>query len=195
MALISIVYLYKNTRYRGPTGPFVNAATPTLTAGVETEISITLITADSTGLACGSQTGLGNARCAFDQADKAQQPAPSADDTILPYMTVDNVLILAAGLWQQPPLLARLADEPPGKFTREHLSRFHVDCRFKPEKKVPTFRTRWAPDGAWTSHTDAWLGSVVSCKPIEFLYALGHALLSAFHVDKRLFREFSNRKN
>src|SRR5687767_5332089 len=60
--VLSVAYLGLNT---GDKGPRAQQALPAFSAGKTMDVSITLITADATGLACASDEAVGNAHCAF----------------------------------------------------------------------------------------------------------------------------------
>jgi hypothetical protein len=164
--VLTAAYLYattgEHTRKHAKT-----AQTPAdVPVGKTVDLSITLITADATGLACGSDTKVGNARCAF-KGDGTPYPKDDTEpkDIIAPYMTADNVLFLIPGLWQEPALAKRLQDEPPAKYERDQLRRFNANCKFTSEQKLPNFKVRWQPTAGWGDKNEpATVGRISDCK-------------------------------
>lgn len=171
-SLMSGVYLTMTTGETARQAVKPESLTPTdLAPGRVIDAGITLITADAFGLSCGSDTKVaGEYHCAFGTngtAYKSADGAPSKPEQVLsPYMTVDNVLFLIPGLWQQPVLKKRLEDEPPSKFTREQLEerRFTVTCKLKVVEKLQNFKVRWSPTQSWGDRDQAWVGTVTDCK-------------------------------
>ena len=168
-ALMSAVYLYKTT----PLGPVPTEArtTPVVHAAGETiEVAITLVTADAFGLACSSDQAFDGAHCGFDRAGDPWKPkageTPKPADVIAPYMSVDNVLFLIPGLWEQPVLKKRLEDEPPARIPAEEREnhRFTASCKLKVDSKIDNFQVRWQPGAAWGPRDTAWIGRVSDCK-------------------------------
>ena len=60
--MLSVAYLGLNT---GDKGPRAQPIAPMFSVGKVMDVSVTLITADSIGLACASDEAVGNAHCAF----------------------------------------------------------------------------------------------------------------------------------
>jgi hypothetical protein len=168
-SLMSVVYLYKTT----PLGPVSTSWNPTPavhTAGETIDLALTLVTADAFGLACSSDGNFDGAHCAFDKGGEPWKPkageTPKPADVLMPYMTVDNVLFVIPGLWEQPILKKRLEDEPPARIPVEEREnhRFTASCKMKVDKKIEGFQVRWAPTGAWSPRDSAWIGRVSDCK-------------------------------
>jgi hypothetical protein len=166
-ALMSVVYLYKMTGITSLPGGAPRETPAQLAAGVAYEVSLTLITADSDGLSCATEQTSKDAHCEFKADGKPNDLSKDKKDIISPYMTVDNVLFLIPGLWQEPALQKRLAAEPPNKFSRDQLNRFTVHCKLTPEVQFKNFKVRWAKNQAWANRPLAWMGRVQDCKVAE----------------------------
>jgi len=136
----------------------------------ETELRITLITADEGRLACAQSQVFDGMHCQFN-GDKAPWPkadnAPVDDnnaDVIQPYRTSpDNALLLVAGLWAQPDVAMRLHREPPAGIQTKRLGRFDVTCRVKFIGRFDDVQLRWDTTGPWQPERNAWVARPVSC--------------------------------
>jgi len=136
----------------------------------ETELRITLITADEGRLACAQAQVFDGMHCQFN-GDKA--PWPKADnapvdennaDVIQPYRTSpDNALLLVAGLWAQPEVAMRLHREPQAGIQTKRLGRFDVTCRVKFIGRFDDVQLRWDTTGPWQPECNAWVARPVSC--------------------------------
>jgi hypothetical protein len=125
-------------------------------AGKVEEISITLVTADYTKLACAYEREIGGAHCEYKTDTEKWPLAPSApvDDNrknvIQPYSAVpDNAFILVAGLWAQPEVAMRLHAEPPENTPTRNLARFIARCRVRPVERVSGVNIRWNVGDKW----------------------------------------------
>jgi hypothetical protein len=170
-SLTSIVYLVMTTGESARQSVKQPDLTPkTITKGQVIDAGITLVTADAYGLSCASDTKIEGYHCGFKLAgtpwksDDASADKP--ENIIAPYMTVDNVLFMIPGLFTQPVLKKRLADEPPSKFTREQLEerRFTVTCKLKAVEQMKHFKVRWGSTQPFGDRDEAWLGTVTDCK-------------------------------
>jgi hypothetical protein len=138
--------------------------------GSETEVRVTLITADSTRLACASGNNSDGAHCEFgaDHNLWGRGPNDPADDNrpniVQPYRTSpDNALILLAGLWAQPDVAMRLHREPPAAITVKRLQRFDVTCKVKFLTRLESVDLRWDVTGSWQTERGAWVAKALSC--------------------------------
>ncbi len=135
-------------------------------AGTVLDVSITLVTADVSDLACASDAEVDGARCAFDSSGAVRDGVPAQPGTdpavLAPYMTTDNVLFLVPGLFAEPAVAKRLAAEPP-KGSRESLERFEASCRLKLVGKVDELAVRWEPGQSFSPRTAEWVGRVSGC--------------------------------
>jgi hypothetical protein len=164
---MSVLYLGLHTGEQTRKGVKTFGTPPDLETGKMVDVSITLITADASGLACSSDQQIGPMHCAF-KADgrpwpKEEGEAGSPENIIAPYMTVDNTLFLVPGLWTEPALAKRLVEEPPTKFDREQLRRFNANCKMKVEGKMNSFKVRWQPGTPWGDRDAAWVGRLSGC--------------------------------
>jgi len=136
----------------------------------ETELRVTLITADAGRLACAHAQVIDGTHCQFN-GDKLPWPKPDnapADDNnpdvIQPYRTSpDNALLLVAGLWAQPDVAMRLHREPPSGIQAKRLGRFDVTCRVKFIGRFDEVQLRWDTTGAWQPERGAWVARPISC--------------------------------
>jgi hypothetical protein len=138
--------------------------------GNEADVRVTLITADSTRLACASATNPENVHCEYgaDHNPWGRGPNDPADDNrphiIQPYRTSpDNALILIAGLWAQPEVAMRLHREPPVAIPVKRQGRFDVTCRVKFLTKLDSVDLRWDVNATWQTEHGAWVARALSC--------------------------------
>jgi hypothetical protein len=158
--VLSAAYLGLNT---GDKGPRAQPVAPTFSTGKVMDVSITLITADSNGLACASDEAVGNAHCAF-KYDGKPWPRGDGEEIIAPYMTVDNQFLLVADLFKEPAMAKRLQEEPPNQAKREELRRFNASCKLRVDHKLKQLKVRWQPWASWGDHDDAnWFGHISEC--------------------------------
>jgi hypothetical protein len=140
--------------------------------GGETELRVTLITADASRLDCAHAQSFEGTHCRYG-GDKLPWPkaenAPVDDnavDIIQPYRTSpDNALLLLAGLWAQPDVAMRLHREPPGGVQAKRLGRFDVTCRVKFIGRFDDVQLRWdnTPQTPWQPERGAWVAKPISC--------------------------------
>ena len=130
------------------------------------DIAITLISTDAKALACWSSEDPSGRHCSFQSpteqwAKPSTTSRPAAEDTLAPYKTTDDELLLIAGLFQQPTLRERLNIDPP-TFGVEHI-RFVANCKLHIEGKLKEINVRWATNGQWQQQKDVPFGGVTSC--------------------------------
>jgi hypothetical protein len=138
--------------------------------GSETDVRVTVVTADSTRLSCARAEPVDGAHCAFGADHLIWPPGPNepADDNtpdvIQPYRTSpDNQLILLIGLWAQPEVAMRLHREPPGGIPVKRLQRFDVTCRVKFLKRLDKVDLRWDVTGTWQTEQNTWVVRPSTC--------------------------------
>lgn len=138
--------------------------------GVETNVRVTVITADATRLSCAHEGEVDRAHCAYgaDHIIWPHGPDEPADDNgpnlIQPYRTSpDNNLILLVGLWAQPEVATRLHREPPNGVVAKRLQRFDVTCRVKFVSQWDKVDLRWETTGTWQTEKGAWVARAQSC--------------------------------
>jgi hypothetical protein len=136
------------------------------TEGQDFDVAITLVSTDAKALACWSTEEANNRHCQLQSptepwAKPAQPGRPAADDTLAPYKTTDDELLLISGLFQQPALRERLNFDPP-TFGVEHV-RFVANCKLRVEGKLKEVNVRWATNGTWQPQKDVPFGGVSSC--------------------------------
>lgn len=133
-------------------------------AGKSATVRITLVTADAFDLGCAADFTVAGGRCAFGKDGKPSAPPQPEDGGILvPYMTLDNVLLLIPDLWKEPALAERLNEEDPQGKARSALKRFNATCRLEIDRRVKDFFVRWLPTAAWSPQPSAWAGRISNC--------------------------------
>lgn len=140
-----------------------------LAVGRTVDVGITLVTADARDLACASNETVGGARCLYDESGALREGLPVGDEAgrstevLAPYMTTDNVLFLVPGLFAEPAIAKRFAEEPP-TVGRDRLKRFTAQCRMKIEGRAKDLAVRWEPTAAFGPQADgAWVGRISNC--------------------------------
>ncbi|HET9930312.1 MAG TPA: hypothetical protein VFQ35_06485, partial [Polyangiaceae bacterium] len=98
-------------------------------------VEITLIREDLRNLSCASDVRVGALRCGFDGAHAPVSGLPERE-TLRPYNTVKNELLLVAGLWSE---LAEPEALPRARFT--------VVCDYHVTSVIKSAELRWAPSG------------------------------------------------
>ncbi|HHH11294.1 MAG TPA: hypothetical protein ENK23_04380 [Sorangium sp.] len=146
---------------RGGGGP---TPVPKWKVGQTVDVEITLVSTDYKNLGCAMAVEVAGKHCAFETQNKklAGKSDNSRENANLlqPYTTVDGKQLMAAGLWIQPALKAKLDkenwDNPSPRFT--------VKCKFKVEGKAKEASIRWKPGIGWNSGNGWWVGTVSNCK-------------------------------
>jgi hypothetical protein len=147
---------------------FTRKATPpkTFADGEDTDVAITLVSTDAKALSCSSAEELNGHHCEFSaRTERWNKPAPPdrspQADTLAPYKTTDDALLLVPGLFTDQALRQRLTIDPP-TFGSEHM-RFVANCKMHVEGKVKEVDVRWATTGQWQPQKDVWVGVVSNC--------------------------------
>lgn len=139
--------------------------TPTWKEGDVVDVTITLVTTDLKDLGCASDEEVKGLHCAFEDKRKPHSKGsdPRTDDKILqPYTTVDRFQLLAAGMWLNPELKAKIDAEN----WNNPSPRFNVECKYKVEGRIKEAFIRWKPENDWISNAarDQFVGSLSDCK-------------------------------
>jgi hypothetical protein len=96
------------------------------------------------------------------RSDRWTKSAPSgrsaAADTLAPYKTTDDILLLVPALFSDPALVERLAIDPP-TFGQEHI-RFVANCKMHVDAKMKEVDVRWATNGQWFPQRDVPIGII-----------------------------------
>jgi hypothetical protein len=146
---------------------------PEMVKGAVIDAPITLVSADRLDLACvlPKKDVEGGYHCEFVGVDKpwAESGAESVDrkKVLSPYKTIDDVLILIPGLFEEPAVHERYQDEPPSKANREKLQRFTAQCKLKLLTEVDSVMVRWNPKGQWQGPHKVWIGEASNCQVSE----------------------------
>ncbi len=125
---------------------------------------ITLVTTDRDDLACASDKSVGQYRCEFRAPGSPWPNAPAAADRLAGYFTVDQKLYVIPGLFEQPALAKRYADEEQRHLARDQRPRFVASCQLKLVDHLKDFQTRWLKTGEWNHQDDAWVATASDCQ-------------------------------
>jgi hypothetical protein len=161
VAVLFVWAVYSELTYRHET-----AQPRALAEGQDVDVAITLVSTDAKALACASTEEVKGRHCEFSsRSDKWTKPSttdrPAAADTLAPYKTTDDILLLVPALFSQPALVERLAIDPP-TFGQEHI-RFVANCKMHVESKVKEVDVRWATQGQWFPQREVPIGVVTGC--------------------------------
>jgi hypothetical protein len=146
---------------------------PTLIEGAVIDAPVTLVSADKHDLACAWESQLEGHHCEYATADKtwaeAHPESNPKDRTHLlaPYKTIDDVMFLIPGLFEDKAVEERYRDEPPQRAGRDKLNRFTAQCKLKLHKEVEGVQVRWNPKGPWQGPHKVWVGTVSNCQTSE----------------------------
>jgi hypothetical protein len=137
-----------------------------LAEGQDVDVAITLVSTDAKALACSSTEEVKGRHCEYTSRSEKWTKAsttgrPTTADTLAPYKTTDDILLLVPGLFSEPALVERLAIDPP-TFGTEHI-RFVANCKLHVESKVKEVDVRWATQGQWYPNKDVPIGVVSGC--------------------------------
>ena len=152
--------LYSQVAYERPA-----SAPRVFSEGQDVDVAITLVTSDARQLSCSRAEELNGRHCEFaSRTEKwSKPPTPGrnpAADTLAPYKTTDDILLLVPGLFNEAALRERLAIDPPN--APEHI-RFVANCKLHVEGKLDEIDVRWATNGQWQTQPNAWYGPVSGC--------------------------------
>jgi hypothetical protein len=147
---------------------------PEMVKGALIDAPVTLVTSDRNDLACmwpNKGTDEGGYHCEFISQEKpwADGAAEKTDrkKVLSPYKTIDDVLILIPGLFEEPAVLERYQDELPGKAPKDKLARFTAQCKVKLLTEVEGVMVRWNPKGPWQGPHKVWIGEASNCQVSE----------------------------
>ncbi len=125
---------------------------------------ITLVTTDRDDLACASDKAVGRYRCEFRAPGTPWPDAVAAGDRLAAYYTVDRKLYVIPGLFEQPALAKRYAEDEQRHLAREQRQRFAATCQLKLVDHLKNFQTRWLKNGEWNPQDDAWVATASDCR-------------------------------
>jgi len=145
---------------------------PSMYAGAEIDAPITLVTADKHDLTCAWADAADGYHCAFATPEKTWPDFDDKDATarkqlLAPYKTIDDILFLIPGMFEDPAVDERYRDEPPGRKPRDKLERFTAQCKLKLLREVEGVRVKWFQNGEWQGPHKVWIGVPVSCQVSE----------------------------
>jgi len=106
--------------------------------GARNFVEITLIREDRSNLACAADAAIGGVHCGFGADRQPHRLNAGSDDpqVLRPYSTVNNDLLLGAGLWDSPAMRGPLPAQ-----------RFTVVCDYDILGALRTVALRWSPSG------------------------------------------------
>ncbi|HSS40081.1 MAG TPA: hypothetical protein VLT58_15040 [Polyangia bacterium] len=128
------------------------------------QADITLVTSDRDDLACASEKAVGSYRCEFRAPGTPWPDAFAPVDRLAPYYTVDQKLYVIPGLFEQPALAKRYAEEEQRHLAREQRPRFVASCQLKLVDHLKDFQTRWVKTGEWGHQDEAWVAVPSDCR-------------------------------
>ncbi len=146
---------------------------PSMFPGAEIDAPITLVTADKHDLMCAWKESADGYHCAYQEPDK---PWPDFDDKdpsarrvlLAPYKTIDDILFLIPGMFENPAVDERYRDEPPTNRPREKLERFTAQCKLRLLREVEGVRVKWFQKGGeWQGPHKVWIGVPQDCQVSE----------------------------
>jgi hypothetical protein len=154
-------------------------------AGDTIETAITLITSDREDLSCALHksfnatapaltpsgiaervrggTSIGKYRCEYSAPRQAWPTPPTRDEQLVPCFTLNRQLLLVPGLFEQPALAARYAQEPPSRVARSKLRRFIARCKLRLVEQATGVQVRWVRGKPWDPIPTGWVAEPVSC--------------------------------
>ncbi len=100
---------------------------------------------------------MGPYRCEFRAPGTPWPDAFAPVDKLAPYFTLDRKLYVIPGLFEQPAIAKRYADDEQRHLAREQRARFVATCRLKLVDHLKDFQTRWLKGGEWNHQDDAWV--------------------------------------
>jgi len=125
---------------------------------------ITLVTTDRDDLACASDKAVGRYRCEFKAPGTPWPDAPAPADRLAGYFTVDRKLYVIPGLFEQPALAKRYADEEQRHLPHDQRPRFVATCQLKLVDHLKDFQTRWLKAGEFNHQDEAWVAVPSACE-------------------------------
>jgi hypothetical protein len=146
---------------------------PEMTKGAVIDAPITLVAADRNDLACMMPlrgTDEGGYHCEYVAADKTWADDNNKLDRkklLSPYKTIDDVLLLIPGLFEDPAVQERYQDEPATKVSRDKQARFTAQCKVKLVSELEGVMVRWHPKGQWQGPHKVWYGEASNCQVSE----------------------------
>ncbi|MFC1642646.1 hypothetical protein ACFL5O_08165 [Myxococcota bacterium] len=143
--------------------PIWNARGTLPRSGDELEGPITLVASDRDDLDCAWSRSVGQFRCEFESPGRRWGDPPAPDKTLAPYYTLDRRFFLIPGLFENPSVAARYAQEPPGGVARNRLRRFVARCRLRLVERAKGVQVRWLRAGEWGSGPSGWVAQAMSC--------------------------------
>lgn len=122
-------------------------ATPSWHVGSTRTVEVTVVTEDRLNLACAADSEIAGLRCGYRR--DSQEAGPFDPQTLQPYNTVGNELLLGSGLWSS---LDAEQSLPQSRFTvvctynikgvmKSARIRFHQTAPFSPLRKTVTVGT------------------------------------------------------
>ncbi|MES1208463.1 MAG: hypothetical protein ABUS79_21195 [Pseudomonadota bacterium] len=132
--------------------------------GSTVQAEITLVTSDRDDLACASDKAVGPYRCEFRAPGTPWPDAFAPVDKLAGYYTLDRKLYVIPGLFEQPALAKRYADEEQRHLAREQRARFVATCQLKLVDRFKDFQTRWLKGGEWNHQDEAWVATPSDCQ-------------------------------
>ena len=130
--------------------------------GATIEVEITLITADAFDLICALDREVSGHHCAHVRP--GERWSGGGNEVLLkPYSTHGGDLLLIPGLFSEPAVRARFAEELPAGKKRDQLRRFSARCKMTLVERVEGVHARNPRTPTWQEPRAGWMGRVSSC--------------------------------
>ena len=124
---------------------------------------ITLVSSDRDDLGCAADRSFGRYRCEYQAADRRWPTPPAPADQLAAYYSEDRRMFLIPGLFEQPELAARYAQESSTRVPRDSLPRFTAQCKLRLQEKTDRFQLRWLRGEGWYPGSAAWVAEPIEC--------------------------------
>ncbi len=134
--------------------------------GQTAEISLTVVTPDHRDLQCAMADEVKGLRCLYESENKTNTKVTDKSSRtngklLQPFTTTNGAAqLMAAGLWVQPALKAKLDKENP----KLPSPRFSVKCKYKVLGLAKKARVRWKAGGPWYNGHKWYVGELSNCK-------------------------------
>jgi hypothetical protein len=132
--------------------------------GAVVDAPITLITSDRENLSCALDHSIGRLRCRFRAPGRPWPEPPQRSELLAPYVTVEKQIFLVPGLFEEPALVARYAQESPANVPRDGLRRFVARCKLRLVERVDEVQARWSEGWDWGPQRGVWVARPIACE-------------------------------
>lgn len=139
----------------------LSGTSPPFRAGEIVDVDITLVSADRGSLECSADRPLWGHTCKYRDSGRVEQP----NGTLVPCLTSDRRPLLVPGLFEQPAVAARVAQDDGVPL--EMRRRFSARCRARVLERVSGVQVRFSPAAPFDEHSASWLVAPIACSVHE----------------------------